>query len=400
VRGIRQCLGVLLAIGLAAASVSSCTTTQRGGSGIQPVRPGTVPSGLASARPVPAATQRIATTKAAWRAAIAQVREPGYGCYHAAYPALRWHAVTCVVVPNGPAVPSEAAAAMYGAPAKIDGSGYDYGAQVPGLISRATGTFQHVSPHITEKGSLGSVKGKKIANAFSLQLNTEFFATPLCSGSKNPASCMGWQQFTYGYQNRARGDILIEYWLLNYDTTCPVGWSSSVGDCYLNSPAAVLPGGALTAADLATVQFSASATAGGQDGVSLSVGSGQAALITARDRLDLAAAWNTTEWGVFGVGGSVEAYFGPGTTLEAQTVLTASTPSAPVCIKGTFTGESNNLKLASTPALGRQSSPTMASRQTNGTTGTASCAVAGSSTTSTVTPISGATNGHATAVTP
>jgi len=387
VRGIRQCLGVLLAIGLAAASVSSCTTTQRGG--------------LASARPVSAATQRIATTKAAWRSAIAQVREPGYGCYHAAYPALQWHAVTCVAVPNGLAAPSAAAAAMYGAPAKIDGSGYDYGAQVPGLISRATGTFQHVSPHITEKGSLGSVKGKKIANAFSLQLNTQFFATPLCSGSKNPASCTGWQQFTYGYQNRARGDIFIEYWLLNYDATCPMGWSSSVGDCYFNSPAAALPGGPLTAADLATVQFSASATAGGQDGVSLSVGSGQAALITARDsRLDLAAAWNTTEWGVFGVGGSVEAYFGLGTTLEAQTVLTASTPSAPVCIKGTFTGESNNLKLASTPALGRQSSPTMASRQTNGTTGTASCAVAGSSTTSTVTPISGATNGNGTAVTP
>ena len=40
------------------------------------------------------------------------------------------------------------------------------------------------------------------------------------------------------------------------------------------------------------------------------------------------------------------------------------------------TAETNNLKLAHTPALGSEPSPTMASKQTNGTSGTASCAVA------------------------
>ena len=41
-----------------------------------------------------------------------------------------------------------------------------------------------------------------------------------------------------------------------------------------------------------------------------------------------------------------------------------------------FTVEGNALKLAKTAAIGSQPSPTMASKQTDGTPGTASCAVA------------------------
>jgi len=56
--------------------------------------------------------------------------------------------------------------------------------------------------------------------------------------------------------------------------------------------------------------------------------------------------------------------------------LTATSPSAPTCVKEGFTAETNNLKLAKTTALGSEPSPTLASKQTNGTSGTASCAVA------------------------
>jgi hypothetical protein len=169
----------------------------------------------------------------------------------------------------------------------------------------------------------------------------------------------------------------MQYWLINYDATCPSGWTASSQNCYINSPGNTLPGGPLTAKDLATVQLSGSATPGGEDEVSLSVGSGQAILDTNSDfTLDLAAAWNTTEWGVFGDGNSGEAYFGSNTTMEAQTTITATNSSAPTCAQKGFTHETNNLKLASTPALGSEPSPTIASKQTNGTTGTASCAVA------------------------
>ena len=134
---------------------------------------------------------------------------------------------------------------------------------------------------------------------------------------------------------------------------------------------------ALTATELATVNLTSSATSGGQDAVSLSVGSGHATSVTNSDsKIDLAAFWNTAEWGVYGDGGGSEANFGSSTTLQAQTGLTATSNSAPTCVQEGFTGETNNLKLASTPALGSEPSPTMASRQTNGSSGTASCAVA------------------------
>jgi hypothetical protein len=62
--------------------------------------------------------------------------------------------------------------------------------------------------------------------------------------------------------------------------------------------------------------------------------------------------------------------------LQAQTTLT-TTNSAPLsCVQEGFTAETNNLSPTSTPVLGSAPSPTMATRQTNGTTGTANCAVA------------------------
>jgi len=48
---------------------------------------------------------------------------------------------------------------------------------------------------------------------------------------------------------------------------------------------------------------------------------------------------------VFGDGGGSEAIFGSNTTLEAQTALTATSKSAPACVKEGFTAETNNLKL-------------------------------------------------------
>jgi hypothetical protein len=236
-----------------------------------------------------------------------------------------------------------------------------------------------VSPNITEKGKVDNT-GSEIANAFSLQLNSQFFSgSPACSHSGDPANCQGWQQFLYNYSDNT-GYIFMQYWLINYDATCPPDWTPDPGlpgSCVINSKSVTLTGGPLTAKDLATVQLSGSATSGGTDKVSLSVGSGQAILVTKKDSaLDLARFWNTTEWGVFGDGGSGEAYFGAGTTLEAQTALLATGSSAPRCIKEGFTGETNNLSLTSTPALGSEPSPTIASKQTNGTTGAASCAVA------------------------
>jgi hypothetical protein len=330
-----------------------------------------------SAGSASAATQPVPHTRAAWQAAMAHVREPGRGCYSASYPALAWHAVKCVTAPKFPLVPRPLSRSARAAGPATVGNGQDYSAQVPGLISQATGTFQNVSPGITEQGQVDN-SGSEVANALSLQLNSQFFSgSPACSGSSDPANCQAWQQFAYTYQNSDVGIVFMQYWLLNYGDTCPANWYQYSGSCYTNSYAGFMS--PLTASQLANVQFSGSATSGGNDEVSLSLGTGQATTVTASDSmLDLAPHWNTTEWGVFGDAGAGEAYFGANTSLEAQTALTASSgSSAPACVSEGFTGETNNLNLTATPALGSEPSPTMASEQTNGTSGTASCAVAG-----------------------
>jgi hypothetical protein len=259
------------------------------------------------------------------------------------------------------------------------GDDTDYSAQVAGLISQATGTFQDVSPGVTEEGYLNG-QGSLTANAFSLQLNSQFFAgSPACSGSGNPADCQAWQQFVYTYESPASSYLFMQYWLISYGATCPAGWTTYSSDCYTNSNAAAVP--TLTASQLASVQLTGSAVSGGNDAVSLSAGSGQATSVTNSDTMvDLAAYWNTTEWGVYGDGSGSAADFGANTTLQAQTALTATSSAAPSCLAEGFTGETNNLSLTSTPALGTQSTPTMASAQTDGTPGTASCSVAAGST--------------------
>jgi hypothetical protein len=349
---IKRSLGVLGALALATASVTSGSAA------------------LASSRP-------IVKTKAQWRAAISKVQQPGRGCFRASYPVLKWHSVKCVTAPRVPLVPAPAAAARSarpGGPALV-GDGTDYSAVVSGLISKGVGTFTNVSSGITEKGQNGG-SGGQVSNAFSLQLNTQFISgDPACAHAGVPANCQAWQQFVYTYESSRSGEIFMQYWLINFDATCPSGWFTFESDCYTNSNATTVS--TVTAAQLATVNLTGSAASGGLDSVSLAIGTGHATSVTNSDgKIDLATFWNTAEWGVYGDGGGSEANFGASTTLQAQAVLTDTSGGAPSCVKEGFTGETNNLTLTTTPALGTEPSPTMATRQTNGTAGTASCATA------------------------
>ncbi|HEX4791520.1 MAG TPA: hypothetical protein VH372_23860 [Actinospica sp.] len=322
-----------------------------------------------------ATTHQSVNTTAQWQKAMAQVSEPGTGCYQASYPATQWHAVKCVTAPKILLVPAVSRGSAVKTGPETVGDGTDYSAVVSGLISKAFGTFTGVSSSISEKGSVNG-SGSQVSNSFSLQLNSQFITgSPACAKSSNPSACQAWQQFVYTYNGNGTGDLFMQYWLIDYSATCPSGWYSYSSDCYTNSSASQVS--EVTAKQLATVDLSGSAASGGNDAVSLSVGSGQATTVTGKDsKIGLASFWNTTEWGVYGDGGGSAADFGSSNTLEAQTALTSTSSSAPSCVKEGFTGETNNLSLAATPALGTESSPTMGSKQTDGTTGTASCAVA------------------------
>jgi hypothetical protein len=327
-----------------------------------------LPTASAQAAASPAA---VSAAKAQWQSSIARVPEQGNGCYQASYPALSWHSVACVAAPDIVLEPAVAGKSAGHATPVTVGDGTDYSAVVTGKISKAVGTFTNVSSGISEKGAVDGT-GSQVSNSFSLQLNSQFFSgSPACKGS----SCQAWQQFVYTYNGGSTGDVFMQYWLIDYSGTCPSGWDAYSGDCYTNSSATEVSD--VTAAELASVNLTASAVSGGNDAVSLSVGSGSAVTVTGKDtKVDLASYWNTTEWGVYGDGGGSAANFGSSNTLEPVTSLTATSSGAPSCVEEGFTGETNNLKLAATPALGTESSPTLASEQTDGTAGTASCAVA------------------------
>ena len=332
----------------------------------------------------PFATAAPSITTAQWQQAIAQPPTSlGRGCYQTSYPSLQWHATTCEVAPEVPFEPTPVSAAVNA----TVGNGTDYSAKVAGTISDATGSFGDVSPTITETGQYGG-QGAQVANAFSLQLNTEFFSnSPACSGSANPSNCLAWQQFVYEYDPPSTTFVFMQYWLINYSATCPSGWMSAPApdqaDCYANSPASSFSGGTLTAADLASTQLAGSASAGGNDAVTLSFG-GEATLVSNADSVvDLAPNWNTAEFGVFGDGGGGQANFGANTTLEAQTTLSDSSLSAPTCEEEGFTAETTNLSLTNTPTIGTQGLPTIVSEQTNASPTTPSCAAGPGSTTAT-----------------
>jgi hypothetical protein len=330
-------------------------------------------SAFAANRPSP---QSPAQAKAQWQDQISNLRTPGRGCYHASYPSLQWHATPCLVAPNIPLVPR---ISSRGGPLVV-GNGSDYVAEVKGKISKATGTFKGVSSGITEKGQINAT-GPQVKNAFTLQLNSQFFADPpACSGALVPSSCEGWQQFVYAFHySGSTNEIFMQYWMLFYDKTCPRGWNTVTSDgsifCYTNSPASSF--GSLPASSLGKVALVGKAVSGGNDSVTLSTTGGSASTASNNDsKLDLAAFWNTTEWGVFGDAGGGQANFSAKATLEAVTTLTTSKAGAPTCVAndGT-TGETNNLKFNHTPAITSASSPTMASSQTDGAVKKPSCAV-------------------------
>jgi hypothetical protein len=378
-RGITRCLSVLaltaLAAGVSAGSASAATQRIVGSKAESKADIARGPERGTSPGPARATFPRTVKTRVQWKKDIAQLRQPGRGCYRAAYPVLRWHAARCVKAPRIPFRPRPLARSAHHAGPENVGDGTDFSAIGYGLTSQATGTFTDVSPGITEQGLVNNA-GSPTANAFSLQINSQFFSgSPACDGSSDPSQCQAWQQFVYTYSDTVTGLIFMQYWLLNYDATCPSGWYTSGNDCWTNSNANIVD--TVKASDLANIALSGSAASGGNDSVSLAFGAGQATSVTNSDSvLDLASFWTVTEWGVYGDGNASEADFGPGTTLEAQTALTTAGTGAPYCLDEGFTGETNNLSRTSTPALGDESSPTMAFAQTNGPTGTANCASA------------------------
>ena len=281
-----------------------------------------------------------------WRQIVLQKTQLRPGCYEASYPDPAWHAVKCVKAPTAP----QANPAKF-RPRVVGNNSGDYAAVVAGMVSSMTGSFDNV------EGVTRLTGGPKSASNFALQMNTNQFNTPACKG----AGCLGWTQFIYSNT----GSVYIEYSLINYGPSCPNDWSpytvGSIQVCYFNTPATQLP--VQSAADLAKLTLTGTATSGGNDTVALATSLTKAYTASYSDNvLTLAGSWGGasaggTEFNIVGDTGGSQTNLNPGSLISVRLTNNASSPqAAPTCqTSGGTTAETNNLNLDNFCATNNQS---------------------------------------------
>ena len=269
-----------------------------------------------------------------WRSEIAQTPAPEAGCFQAQYPSRVWHHVACMKAPNRPFITREQ---LLAAASRVVGNGNDYAAIAHGTITSATGSFPSTIGLKTE--SDGG------ANIYSLQLNSNFMGSDAaCTGSSNPSSCLGWEQFVYSSSSNAS---FIQYWLINYGNTCPTtpynDWNQYSGSCYRNSNAVGVPQEPITLLNTIKIHGTANSTT---DTFVTTVGTTAYSTGGNDNVVFLAAGWAANEFNVVGDGGGSSATFNLGTNLKVRLAQHDGTTLAPTCQgnSGT-TGETNNLTL-------------------------------------------------------
>jgi hypothetical protein len=289
-------------------------------------------------------------TRAEWRRSMVKTPTES-GCFKVSYPSTTWEGVAC-----SPAAPVPYLV-RHGTLPRTVGDGTDSMATVnSGTISASEGSFtavanvtseSEIDPTISSSGS--NVLG---ANIFALQVNTQFFTTAACS--TGTSYCQGWVQFLYS-SNTGNG-VFIEYSLLYYTTSstgCPPGWTAyetpintqPYYTCFFNTSVSSVPDQSFT--NLSELTLTGSATVNGTDEVILSTDGTLYKLSYADSTLNLAGAWTSSEFNIFGDCCGYEALFNTGATLVVNTTVDNGTTNTPSCSSNGYTGETNSLSLVS-----------------------------------------------------
>lgn len=311
-----------------------------------------------------------------WREFMRVTPKPKAGCFTATYPATEWREVPCVAPPPYPMLPKRGVRPL------VVGNGDDVSAEssTGGFISTAIGSFDSVTGVTSESSPIGN-SGPPVNDAYTLQVNTNFFTTTACSGSPN-AGCQGWEQFVYA-NNGSSGSVFIQYWLIRYDTTCPSGWNqfSFTGStdiyCYRNSPGATaVPNQAI--ANLAQLTLAGTATASG-DSATLTAGTNIYS-VTGGNYVSASAGWTVAEFNVFGYGGNSSggggASFNSGANIVPRTRILYGSPNPPNCLAVGFTGETNNLIFGPTAPAASGLGPAVIFTESSAGGATSNCAAA------------------------
>lgn len=289
-----------------------------------------------------AASAGAAPTKAqqdTWRAAITQTPRPNSGCLQARFPATTWQLVPC-----GPAEPVSTAPAKHVFRPLDENSSGNQTALSSGIISTATGSFDQIA-NVTQAAGFG------FTNSFTIQMNTNGFASPLCKKTHN-AGCVGSEQFVVD----SGGGTNIQVWLNSYldsvTTTCPdKTWNTSGNACWkrgVTSNSNVnLP--VHTFNQLQGITLTATAAANGQDSFTVTGPSlGTTITLPAGLGFGLAGRWKLVDFNVYGES-SNEVIFNPGAVMSVYVAVTDGAPNPPTCsgqgLGGVKTVETSNLTL-------------------------------------------------------
>jgi hypothetical protein len=327
-----------------------------------------------------------------WRRRILRVPTKKEGCFTANFPDAEWKEIPCKEPPHKlflPRRPGNVRVQQVGGSSRIDFSAVGNGptAGSTGPITEAEGSFD--SSNATSECNVQcpnqicpvapSCLGQP-SDAFTLQLNTKPFAnTALCLSSPSPSTCVGWEQFVYAQdQNCAgcTGSGFIQYWLEEYGpagTACPAPaastavcnasggvvsgeWCpfqfSSTGPvyCVANAIGSVAPP-TEPIASLAQFKLTADAANGAITSDSVTVWEGTTPLKANGSNLftDLNTVWTESEFNIFGDGGGSEAILNNTAIVHVRNAIISSGTNGPGCDLQSFTGESNNLDLNTSP---------------------------------------------------
>jgi hypothetical protein len=304
-----------------------------------------------------------------WRRQLLKAPRPKAGCFTATYPDTTWHEEPC-----RPPKPHKLFLPKLGGISQLEtvgGSGPDFSAVVTGHITQSEGSFDNVT-------------GVTSADAYSLQLNTDFFTTSTCSGLPGP-SCRGWEQFVY----ESSGSAFMQYWLITIGPTgtacptpqstscdgahsftdgwCPIDLGTGSVFCVVNAvqEPVVTP---QSMSSLDQIQVAGAAASGAtNDTMTVTIG-GTAHDATGNNYFpDLGTQWQEAEFNVFGDGGGSATTFNSGATLQVRTEVISGTSSGPGCDLNSFTAESSNLTLVNSAptSVATSSAPALVFAQSN-----------------------------------
>jgi hypothetical protein len=315
-----------------------------------------------------------------WRIGIATIPLPKAGCFEASFPEREWTEVGCVAAPEIPMTPHHDARPL------VVGNRNDVSAEAPSgfHITTAIGSFDSVSNVTSESSPIGN-SGSPVANAYTLQVNTNMFTTTTCNGALDPAQCRGWEQFVFA-NNGSSASAFIQYWLIRYNKACPSGQSwnqfsftgSSDIYCWKNDSggAVSVPKQAIT--NLANLSLTGTANAT-SDNVTMAVGS-TAYARSGDNAVNASGGWTAAEFNVFGAGGNSsgggEAKFNSGASITPRIRIIYGGTAAPTCLAQGFTGETNNLSFGPTAPGGSPPGPAVIFRESIAGGASSNCAAA------------------------